>query len=382
MHKIKVLEMIDQPFLGGGQINLLSLAESLDKEKFKVSVCSQAGGPLGEALKARNIPHFPANLIKKFSPRTLKNIKTLLRESRFDILHTHGGVAGFYGRWAAHRVGTPVIVHTLHGIHYLHYRNIFLKYAYVLLERWFSRFSDALIFVSGADREKGIRHRLSAQNKMEVIKNGIDFSQLKSLGKHEDLKKCREKILGDISTGPLVGTVARLHRQKGISFLLKAAGKIQEVIPDVKIVIVGGGPWQDRLNRLNQKLQHSDCVRILGERPDAHDLLALFDVFVLPSLWEGLPYVLLEAAALGKPVVATDVDGSRELIKNGETGLLVPSSDPAGLAQAVITLLLDREKASALGANFKRDLSQKYTLSHMVEQTQELYERLYRSVHR
>ena len=174
--------------------------------------------------------------------------------------------------------------------------------------------------------------------------------------------------------------MARLHRQKGISFLLKAAGKIQEVIPDVKIVIVGGGPWQDRLNRLNQELQHSDCVRILGERSDAYDLLALFDVFVLPSLWEGLPYVLLEAAALGKPVVATDVDGPRELIKNGETGLLVPSSDPASLAQAVITLLRDREKASKLGANFKRDLSQKYTLSHMVKQTQELYERLYRSV--
>lgn len=380
MPKIKILEMIDQPFLGGGQINLLSLAESLDKKKFKVSVCSQAGGPLGEALKTRNIPHFPANLKKIFSPQTLVNIKTLLRELRIDILHTHGGIAGFYGRWAARQVGTPVIVHTLHGIHYLHYRNIFLKYVYILLERWLSRFTNAVIFVSDADRKKGIRHRLSDQDKMEVIKNGIDFSQFKSLGNHANMKEWREKTLGEISSGPLVGTVARLHRQKGISFLLKAVGKIQEVIPDVKIVIVGGGPWQDRLNRLNQELQHSDCVRILGERSDAYDLLALFDVFVLPSLWEGLPYVLLEAAALGKPVVATDVDGPRELIKNGETGLLVPSSDPASLAQAVITLLRDREKASKLGANFKRDLSQKYTLSHMVKQTQELYERLYRSV--
>ena len=372
--------MIDRPFLGGGQINLLSLAESLDKEKFEVSVCSQAGGPLGEALQTRGIPHLHVNLEKKFSRRTLREIMALLQESQFDILHTHGGIAGFYGRWAARRVGIPVIVHTLHGIHYLHYRNIFLKYLFILLERWFSRLSDAVIYVSGGDRDKGLRYHLSAKHKTEVIRNGIDFSQFLSLpSSPEDVTRSREKILPDMPSGPLVGTVARLHRQKGLPFLLKAAGRIKEVIPDVNIIIVGGGPWHDRLIKLNQKLQNSDYVWILGERSDAHDLLALLDVFVLPSLWEGLPYVLLEAAALGKAVVATDVDGSRELIRNGETGLLVPPEDAVGMAQAVILLLQNREKAAKLGENFKRAISQKYTLSSMVSQTQELYERLYSS---
>lgn len=374
MKKIKILEMIDKPFLGGGQINLLSLAKSLDKKKFDVSVCSQSGGPLVDKVRENNIKHFPVCFRKQIDRRIVREIVSILKNNHFDILHTHGGIAGLYGRWAAHKCGVPVVVHTLHGIHYLHYRNIILKYLYMLLERFFSKFTDAVIFVSDADRKKAERLELVPISKMVVVKNGIDFSESKT---EVTATKKKEDIRIGISQ-PVVGTVARLHRQKGIPYFLKAALKICRVFTEAKIIIVGSGPLKKKLRRMAQNLSLGDSVSFLGEREDGPQLISLFDVFVLPSLWEGLPYVLMEAAALAKPVVVTDIDGVSELVKNMETGILVPPGDPESLARAVIYLLQNKEVASKFGENFKKDITSRYSLSRMVYKTESLYLRLYK----
>ena len=179
MKKIRVLEMIDQPFLGGGQINLLSLARNLDREKFEVFACSREGGPLVEEIKKNDLQHFPVPFSKRIGSKIVREIKTILIDNKIDILHTHGGIAGFYGRWAAWKCRTPVIVHTLHGIHYLHYRNFLLKHFFIFLERYFSRFTDAVIFVSETDEEKGKKFKLAPEEKMHVIKNGVDSSAYK-----------------------------------------------------------------------------------------------------------------------------------------------------------------------------------------------------------
>lgn len=374
MKKIKILEMIDKPFLGGGQVNLLSLAKSLDKRKFDVSVCSQSSGPFVDKVRENNIKHFPVCFRKRFDRKIVREIVSILKNNHFDILHTHGGIAGLYGRWAAHKCGVPVIVHTLHGIHYLHYRNIILKYLYMLLERFFSKFTDAVIFVSDADRKKAERLELVPISKMVVVKNGIDFSGSKT---EVTATKKKEDIRLGISQ-PVVGTVARLHRQKGIPYFLKAALKICRAFTEAKIIIVGSGPIQKKLRRMAQNLSLGDSVSFLGEREDGPQLISLFDVFVLPSLWEGLPYVLMEAAALAKPVVVTDIDGVSELVKNMETGILVPPKDPESLARAVIYLLQNKEVASKFGENFRKDIKSRYSLSRMVYETEKLYLRLYK----
>lgn len=366
--------MIDKPFLGGGQVNLLSLAKSLDKRKFDVSVCSQSSGPFVDKVRENNIKHFPVCFRKRFDRKIVREIVSILKNNHFDILHTHGGIAGLYGRWAAHKCGVPVIVHTLHGIHYLHYRNIILKYLYMLLERFFSKFTDAVIFVSDADRKKAERLELVPISKMVVVKNGIDFSGSKT---EVTATKKKEDIRLGISQ-PVVGTVARLHRQKGIPYFLKAALKICRVFTEAKIIIVGSGPIQKKLRRMAQNLSLGDSVSFLGEREDGPQLISLFDVFVLPSLWEGLPYVLMEAAALAKPVVVTDIDGVNELVKNMETGILVPPKDPESLARAVIYLLQNKEVASKFGENFRKDIKSRYSLSRMVYETEKLYLRLYK----
>ncbi len=370
MKKIKILQMIDKPFLGGGQINLLSLAESLDPQRFEVSVCTNGQGPLVDALQQKNIPHFLLSFSKRFRRKALDNIAALLRTHRFDILHTHGGIAGFYGRLASRKSGFPrIVVHTLHGIHYLHYRNILLKKLYIFQERYLSRSTDAVIFVSEADQKKGTVLRLVPDDKQVLIKNGIDYSayELQAQKNPEDMES--EQAVHH----PLVGCVARLHRQKGISYLLEAVDPIRRSFPEVKVWIVGGGPQKAKLDHLGERLGVSSHVRLLGERKDVPQLVSSFDVFVLPSLWEGLPYSLLEAAALGKPVVASDIDGVRELIRHEQTGLLVPPRKPLLLADAVVRLLRDRDYASRLGQNLKADVRNTYTLDRMVSQVQDLY---------
>lgn len=376
MEKIRILEMVDKTFLGGGQIAVLSIAKGLDRERFEVSVCTREDGALVDEIKKSNIKHFPATLRTAKAGKTISEISSILKDEKIDILHTHGGVAGLFGRWAAHRCKTPVIVHTLHGIHYLHYRNPLLKVLGVLLEKHLSRFTDALIFVSAGDRKKGQELRLAPSEKMVVVKNGVDFSEYEKIKVNNKVNRAKELNLESVK--PIIGSVARLHRQKGLIYLIKAAKKIAHVFPEMQILIVGDGPIRKKLERKARRLGLERRILFLGERKDIPTLLSLMDVFVLPSLWEGLPFALIEAAALGKPVVTTDVDGIRELIRDGETGVLVPPKNAERLAQAIVSILQDRKFASWLGENLKQEICPRYTLSRMVEETQNLYSRAWR----
>ncbi len=368
--RLRVLEMIDKPFLGGGQMHLLALAGSLDKNLFDVTVASMAGGPLETEARKGGLPFLPVPLRKRLSGESIREIARLLRQNDIDILHTHGGVAGLFGRRAAAKAGTPVVVHTLHGIHYLHYRNPVLKYLLVQDERRLARRTDAVIFVSEADYDRGERWRLVPKSRMRLIRNGVapdPGADPESLRRRDELRAALKLA------PPVVGAISRLHRQKGVVHLLGAAPDILRRWPEAKIVVVGGGPLERDVRRLAAREGLDRHILILGERPDARDLLSLFDVFVLPSLWEGLPLVLIEAASLGKPIVASAIDGVREVLRDGETGLLVPPAKPAELAAAVVRLLEDRDLAAKLGAAARREIPPRFTLGRMVGDTQNLY---------
>jgi glycosyltransferase involved in cell wall biosynthesis len=370
MRKLRVLEMIDKPSLGGGQAHLLTLAKHLDGSLFEVEIAAAGGGPLEEEARKAGLPFVPLPVRKSLSRKNARTIARVLRERRIDILHTHGGVAGLVGRRAAARAGTPVVVHTLHGIHYLHYRNPFLKYLLVLAERRLARRTDAVIFVSRADYDRGTWLRLAPQPKMRLIRNGVALPD----DDGPDGGRRREALRAALELdGPVVGAVSRLHRQKGVIYLLRAAPEILRRRPEARIVVAGGGPLEGELRRLVTRLGQDRRVLLLGERSDARDLLALFDVLVLPSLWEGLPLVLLEAAMLGKPIVATDIDGVREVVRDGETGLLVPPARPDALAAAVVGLLDDPGLAARLGGAARSEIRAEFSLERMVKETQNLY---------
>jgi glycosyltransferase involved in cell wall biosynthesis len=182
-----------------------------------------------------------------------------------------------------------------------------------------------------------------------------------------------EEELGIDFSQPIVGSIARLHRQKGIPYLLESAKQLSQEIPGIQFLIVGGGPWKDRLTRLKSRLGLESTVHFLGERKDVPQLLSLFNVVVLSSLWEGLPYSLLEAGALGKPVVATDVNGVKEIITDGKTGFLVPAKSPEKLAEALRKVIEGKELAHRLGAALKEDIQERFSLARMVSDVQNLY---------
>jgi len=375
MRKIRVLEMIDKPFLGGGQVHLLSLAANLDKDRFDVRICAGGDGPLEREAGRRGLAFLSVTLEKKLSRQAVEEISALLRQNEIDILHTHGGVAGFAGRRAAADAGTPIVVHTLHGIHYLNYRNPILRRLGIHLERRCSRLTDAVIFVSEADFRRGLKHRLAPGDKMRLIRNGVDVSDLTD-------GDTRARKIDEIGaklrlSPPVVGTVARLHRQKGVPFLLRAAGDVHRRCPAAKFVVVGGGPLEASLRERVARMDIGRTFLFLGERGDAREIMSLFDVFVLPSLWEGLPLVLIEAAALGKPIVATDIDGVREVIRDGETGILVPPGRPHDLGQAIIRLLCNPAEAAALGERAKKEIPPRFALADMVAAIRSLYIELF-----
>jgi glycosyltransferase involved in cell wall biosynthesis len=369
MKRVRVMEMIDRPTLGGGQTAVLLLAENLDPGRFEVVVSSGGEGPLADEARRHGIPYFPVSLGKRPGFRPVRKMAALLKAQEIDILHTHGGIAGLFGRSAARRARTPGVVHTLHGIHYLHYRSPALRRSYVFLERKCSRWTDRLILVCRSDLEKARRHRLAPERKMTVILNGTD---VRTEVPAERIAGLREE-LGWTPARPVVGTVARLHRQKGVIHLLRAAPQVFGAFPDATIAVVGDGPERDRLRREARRLGLDSRFQFLGERNDAAEVLALFDLFVLPSLWEGLPFVLVEAAALSRPIVATAVDGVPEVLDDGKTGLLVPPGDPPALSEAVIRLLTDRDEAARIGVTARRLVPPRFPLRRMVEQTENLY---------
>ncbi len=244
MSRIRVLQMIDKPILGGGQAVLLSLAKGLDKTCFEVEVAAQGGGPLEDAARDAGLPFRPLPFGRRMTPGLVRRIARALKPNPPDILHTHGGIAGLYGRLAARRAGIKAVVHTIHGIHYLHYRNPAARRAYVLLERICSRRTDAVVLVSQADLEDAGRRRFAPAAKLKLVRNGIDLAELSSPAFAERASAAGLRLGLE---PPIIGTVARLHRQKGIVHLMRAVPAILEAHPEGRIIVVGGGELEPDL---------------------------------------------------------------------------------------------------------------------------------------
>jgi len=363
-----ILLVIDDASIGGGQQHVLALAERLIGQGLEVAVACEARGYLVEELRGRRITQYPLRLPENPSLRALADTIKVIRAGGARLVHTHGGTAGFYGRVAAHRLGDVRTVHTYHGIHYLHQKSVRKRTLHRAVDRFLLRWTDEVICVAKSDRDLALNERLALPDHVSVIYNGIDLSRFEPRS-HE----------GQAEGRFVVGTVGRLHVQKGHVHLLEAAALIRQSHPQVCIRIIGDGPLRGQLEAHARALRVDGIVEFLGARNDVPEQLRQFDLFVLPSLWEGLPYVLLEAMATGVPVVATDVDGVREVIADSAEGVLVPPSDSRALATAVIHLAADAARRAELGARGAQAVRQRFSLDAMIEQTVGVYSRAMRA---
>ncbi len=295
----------------------------------------------------------------------------LFRRRRFDVIHTHSSKAGGLGRVGAllARTKTPV-VHTPHTFAFTftdqfgpRKRGLFLR-----IERFLGRRTARLVHVSLSERRDVAPFRIVPPERAVVIPNGIDAARYADV----DGNLVRRE-LGLAGGAFLVGTVGLLNEAKGHVHLIDAARRVRERFPGVVIVIAGDGGLRGALERRIREAGLDGTVRLLGYRTDVDRILAALDLFVLPSLWEGLPYVVLEAMASGRPVIASDVNGARDLVADGVTGRLVRPAHPDALADAILQLLEDPASRERFARAGRERVRSDYSLERMIEQYVDLY---------
>lgn len=368
-----VLHVIDTLGLGGAERFLVNLVRHLDASKYEPVVAwLSESGPFAEDLKHTGIEVIGIGARGHRDVRALSRLIRVMRERRVAIVNTHLFVDSFYGRLAALVAGVPVRIVTQQNAY--EDPRLRLPAWQIWANRMLVSITQHFIAVSQAAKTYLEQVERVPANKISVIPNAIEPPPPVS---KETVRTLRLQWAAQGGSGPLIGTVARLEPQKGVDILLEAVAHLRTQVPDVRCVIVGEGRWRSDLDARARSLGVADIVSFVGARRDIPAVLAALDVFVLPSRFEGLSLALLEAMAMGCPVVATSVSGSVEVVKDGETGLLVPREDARALSAAVQRLLLDRCLARRMAARARHNVLSHYTVDAVARQ----YEAIYASYH-
>jgi glycosyltransferase involved in cell wall biosynthesis len=343
-------------------------------------------GPEVSVIEAAGIRHIGVPMTRRANTpfadlSALWRLYSIFRSNLFTIVHTHTPKAGILGRWAAKLAGVPIIVHTSHGLIFHDRLHPLVRYFFITLEKIAAQCSDLIFSVNQEDIETGIRESIWPPQKIKYIGNGIDVERFNpaNLLSGEILPKRLE--LGLRVDTPVVGFVGRLVKEKGLLDLFKAARIVRERVPGVRFVIVGPEDTEkpDALTPSSAtEYGVADICCFTGMRQDMPELYLLMDVFALPSHREGFPLAPLEASAMKVPCVVTNIRGCREAVEHGKNGLLVPLGDVQALANSIIELLTDKEKARRMGEEGRHMAVQRFDESLVFEKVKAEYTRLLR----
>lgn len=385
---IRVLEIISgfavEGPLGGIERFGIELCRALDRTRLEPIACGlwSYGTPLEwrwvNQLTGEGIEAFIAATWAEDAPywsfwRALRGIRTELAGRRVDIIHSHcqfGDVAALLLKRA---LGAQVVMRTIHNEREWPKRPL----RRLVLTNWLYPLAfDAEIGVSqgvvdNLNQRPGARLRGRQAHR---IYNSLNFRRFRNIQVNRVVKKLEMGLPKDAL---VIGSIGRLVRQKGLSILLKAARLVLEHLPQVRFVIVGGGPLMEPLQAQVRKLGLEGQVIFTGPRDDVEELLVMMDLFVSSSLWEGLPTVLLESMAAGVPVVATDVSGSREIIRHGLTGLLVPPNNPVLLSEAIMSMMREPQRAAAMAERARGEVRSRFSIGIAAKLHDELYIQLF-----
>lgn len=373
MKPVRLLHLADTADLGGGETYLFLLADRLSRDRYVLSVFCPSEGLLPQRLRKIGIPVVPFEIPKLLSPAALVRLIRLFQQHRPDIVQSHGARTNLYatlaGRWAR----VPIIVCTIHNSLYDYPISSIRRSLYLLGERLTFALSDRTICVADALAHDLTKRSGRDPRKIQVIRNGVDLEAFDP--KTVDGSTVRREF-GLEKDIPLIGIVGRMTPQKGHMDLLTALVQIKAVVPTVKVLIVGDGPLRAELVQFTRSRSLEDRCIFAGMREDIPAIIGALDVVALPSLSEGLPFVLLEAMAMGKPVVATRINGVREVVEDGVTALLIPPREPAMLAGAISALLINQELRSRLAAAARQLVERRFSLDRMIQEVMALYEKL------
>lgn len=362
MARIKVCYLITKGNWGGAQRYVYDLATALPRDTYEPVVVVGHGEALVTKLQEQNIKTIRLEQLKR-DISLISEIKTfwklikLLRQLKPDVLHLNSSKSGL-GALAGRIVGIKKIIFTAHGWAFAESRPGWQK----LLIKFFSWLTIILshhtIAVSETDRNL-VKDWWFCRNKVQTIWNGI--------GPINFLP--RNKTGAEVT----IGTIAELHANKNLDSLIRAFSLVTKNYPDARLVIIGEGEERAKLEKLISELNLENKIKLAGYQENASRSLLSFDIAVLPSKKEGLPYFILEAGLAGLAVVASNVGGIPEIIENSQTGLLWPLNGPQSLADLLSSLIADSKKRAVLGQNLKTRVEKLFTVDAMVEKTLDLY---------
>ncbi|MBI2387368.1 MAG: glycosyltransferase family 4 protein [Elusimicrobia bacterium] len=377
---VKVVHLVTRLDLGGAQQNTLHTVRNLDRDAYEpLLVCGRGGILDEEVLSDPSIKVvWVDSLLRDISPfydlLALLELARIFLAERPAVLHTHSSKAGILGRLAAVLAGVPVVVHTYHGFGFHDRQPAFVKNLYVFLERLCARFTDALVFVSKANVDYAAAHDIVRPKDAVLIRSGVALAGLPAPVDAAKLKMSAGVGMHKL----LVVSVGNLKPQKNAGDFVAAAAKVLAEAPEARFVFLGDGPQRRALEARAFALGLEGKVLFLGWRRDAAQWLAAADVFVMTSLWEGLPRALVEAMRSGLPAVCYATDGVTDLIKDGENGFMVEPGDHAALARRVTELLKDESLRERLGAAAAAAIGPEFDIDGMVRSQEALYARLLR----
>jgi glycosyltransferase involved in cell wall biosynthesis len=362
-----VVHVAESTGWAGGERYLLALATELDRKRFRLSVIVPDDGPLVERLHALDIDTARVPLNERLvSPGAFLTLVRTLQRLHPAIVQSHGARSNVYTRLAARYAGVPIVLSTVHNSLFDYEVSRWRRRLYVLAERLTSPLADRILCVSQAiARDLVERYHIDAARTV-VVHNGIDAWAFRPARPPAAVRA----ELGIADGCRVIVMAGRMTAQKGWDVLLEAAARLAAARGDLAWVLVGDGPLRAALTRRAADLDLA--VRFTGARSDMADVLGAADVVVLASRSEGLPFTLLEAMALGMPVVATRVGGVPEVVEDGRSGRLVPRDDPAALAGAVAGVV-DAPEAAAMGARGRARVETAFTLDGMVRAVERVY---------
>ena len=354
--KIKIFYLITTPQISGAEKQLFELAKRINKEKFSISVCTimgESNGFLLERLRECGIRCFSLNINSKLEFFKIFKLFFLIKRERPDILQSFLFFDNILARVVGKITKVSMIISGQRNteIYRTGLRNFLDKITLPL--------ADLVVSNSQAGKKLLIEREKFTENNIKVIHNGIALTGNKASG------ACHKASIE-------IGFVGSLTKQKGVKYLLESIVKLKN--KDLKLVLIGDGKERVELEKQAKRLGIADKVEFKGRVESAWWHMKDFTVFVLPSLWEGAPNVILEAMALGLPVIATNVGGNPELIKDEETGFLVESKNSQALAKKIRYVLdLSEEERRKIGDRAQKAVEMKFSFEKMVKEYEKLY---------
>ncbi|MBQ7509796.1 MAG: glycosyltransferase [Prevotella sp.] len=362
----RVLEVIRQGQIGGGESHLLDLVRFLDREAFEPVCLSFTGGEMINRLHAMGIRCRVIATEKPFDINVQRQIKQLMQAEHIQLVHAHGSRAASNVVWPARSLHLPLI-YTVHGWSFHDDQSALVKRLRAYSEKVICHYSDAVVCVSQSNADTG--RKVFGLKACHVIENGINLERFNPAAQFADLRQAMHFAADDF----VVGFIARCTKQKNPLGFLQALETAHRQEPRIKGLFVGEGDMDQEVDAFIASHRMEGYLHRTAFRTDVPDLLHAVDVYCLPSLWEGLSIALLEAMAMAKVIIATPTDGTSEVIRHEENGLIVSFNNPQALAAAITTLAASPAACTQYGRAARSIVEQRFNAQRVADAVAGIY---------